>query len=85
MFDLRVLMIRELSKAYFLSLLMMMILHITYIVINFEINYVAFAYLISAYLLRFTKETPRRFVNANSLPTNETETPKSTPGIPKKP
>ena len=47
--------------------------------------YVAFVYLISAYLLRFTKETSRRFVNANSLPTNETETPKSTPGIPKKP
>ena len=36
--DLSVLMIRELSKAYFSSLLMMMILHITYIVTDFEIN-----------------------------------------------
>ena len=38
LFDLSVLMARELSKAYFLSLLMIMILHITYIVINFEID-----------------------------------------------
>ena len=38
LFDVSVLMARELSKAYFLSLLMMIILHITYIVINFEID-----------------------------------------------
>ena len=31
-------MIRELSKAYLLSPLTMMILHITYIVTDFEIN-----------------------------------------------
>ena len=33
-----VLIARELSKAYFLSLLMMMILHTTYIVMNFDID-----------------------------------------------
>ena len=78
-------MIRELSKAYFLSLLMMTILHITYIVTDFEINIFLFAYFIFTYLGRLTNENPSLFVNANSLSRNETETPKSTPGIPKNP